>query len=399
MANFKYRAQTADGKIVTGTMTAVDEQDLHNRLKFKELMLLEAKGEADKKYYRPFSARVLAEYARQIGTLLRSGVTLVRALQMLSEDEAATPYERAVYNTVTANVMQGVPFSEAMENLGGVFPPLMINMFRASESSGNMDGTALKIADQYAKEDRLNSKVKSATTYPKILAFIIVVVVAIIFGYVMPQFDDLFSSMPVLPTATRLMIALSSFAKNNVLGIIIFVVCCFIAFYFLKKVPKVKYVIDRMLIHLPKIGRLMKVIYTARFARTLSSLYTSGIPIISCLSIARNTIGNTYIESQFSQVIADTQAGETLSFALSKVDGFISKMISSIKVGEEAGSLDTMLESVADDMEFESERAIGQMVAMLEPVMIMLMAAIVGFIMISVITPIYQSYQYIGANG
>ena len=399
MANFKYRAQSSDGKIVSGTMTAVDEQDLHNRLKMKDLMLLEAKGEAEKKYYKPFSAKVLAEYARQIGTLLRSGITLVRALQMLQEDEAATPYEKAVYGTVTANVMQGVPFSEAMENLGGVFPPLMINMFRASETSGNMDGTAMKIADQYSKEERLNAKVKSATLYPKILAFIIVVVVAIIFGYVLPQFKELFDSMPVLPPATRFMMWLSNFVKTKFIAIIIFCISVYIALYFLQKIPKVKYRLDKMKIHIPKIGRLMKVVYTARFARTLSSLYSSGIPIISCLQIARNTIGNSYIEAQFTQVIADTQAGETLSTSLGKVDGFISKMISSIKVGEEAGSLDTMLESVANDMEFESERAIGQMVAMLEPVMIIIMAGIVLFIMVSVITPIYQSYSFIGANG
>ncbi len=398
MANYKYRAQTADGKIVSGSMNAVDQQDLHNRLKMKDLMLLDAKGEEDKKYYKPFSAKVLAEYARQIGTLLRSGVTLVRALQMLSEDEAATAYEKAVYGTITANVMQGVPFSEAMEKLGGVFPPLMINMFRAAESSGNMDSTALKIADQYAKEDHLNAKIKSATTYPKILMVVLVIVIAIIFGYVMPQFDELFSSMPVLPTPTRIMMAISAFFKNHFFAIIIFCICVYVAWYFLKKIPKVQYIIDRTLIHLPKIGRLMKVIYTARFARTMASLYTSGIPIISCLQIARNTIGNSYIESQFAQVIADTQAGETLSYSLGKVDGFINKMISSVKVGEEAGSLDSMLESLAGDLEFESERAIGQMVALIEPVMIFVMAALVGFIMISVITPIYQSYNYIGAN-
>ena len=127
-------------------------------------------------------------------------------------------------------------------------------------------------------------------------------------------------------------------------------------------------------------------------------MYSSGIPIISCLDIASKTIGNLYIEKQFKQVIADTTAGESLSNAVGKVDGFVKKIESSIRVGEEAGSLDTMLDSIADDMEFESERAIGQMVAYLEPVMIVLMAGIVCFIMISVIVPIYQSYQQIGAS-
>ena len=399
MPNFKYRAQAEDGSIVSGTQNAMDEQDLHNRLKMKNLMLLDAKGEAGKQYYRAFKAKQLSEFARQIGTLLRSGVTLVRALQMLSEDEAASDYEKEVFGTVTASVMQGVPLSDSMENLGGVFPPLMINMFRAAESSGNMDGTALKIADQYSKEDRLNAKVSSAMTYPKILSVIIVGVVAIIFGYVMPQFDELFASMGTLPLPTRIMMGISDFVKNRWYVILITVIVLWIVWYFIKKLPKVRYVLDKLKVHMPKIGKLMKVVYTARFARTLSSLYTSGIPIIGCLQIARKTINNTYIEAQFDRVIADTQAGVPLSQALGEVDGFIRKMISSIKVGEEAGSLEDMLESVADDMEFESERAIGQMVALLEPVMIIIMAVLVGFIMISVIVPIYQSYQYIGANG
>nr|MCR4687525.1 type II secretion system F family protein [Lachnospiraceae bacterium] len=209
---------------------------------------------------------------------------------------------------------------------------------------------------------------------------------------------DLFQSMPVLPLPTRIMLFISDFVKNYWYAIIIFVAVVWTAWYFIKKIPAVIYVIDRAKVHLPKIGRLFKVIYTARFARTLSSLYSSGIPIINCLSIARKTIGNAYIEAQFDQVIADTQAGEPLSVALSKVDGFIAKMISSVRVGEEAGSLESMLNSIADDMEFESERAIQQMVAMIEPVMIIVMAVIVGFIMISVIVPIYQSYSTIGAG-
>ncbi len=398
MANYRYRAQDAEGKVVTGLQNAADEQELHLRLRAKELMLLDCKEITGKKFYKAFKNKTLAEYARQIGTLLRSGVTLVKALQMLSEDEAATPYEKEVYTAITNNVMQGVPLSEAMENLGGVFPPLMINMFRSAENTGNMDATALKVADQYSKEDRLNSKVKSATIYPKILSVIIVLVVAIIFGYVLPQFDDLFQSMPVLPLPTRIMLFISDFVKNYWYAIIIFVAVVWTAWYFIKKIPAVVYVLDRAKVHLPKFGRLFKVIYTARFARTLSSLYSSGIPIINCLTIAKKTIGNAYIEAQFDQVIADTQAGEPLSVALSKVDGFIAKMISSVRVGEEAGSLESMLNSIADDMEFESERAIQQMVAMIEPVMIIVMAVIVGFIMISVIVPIYQSYSTIGAG-
>ncbi len=398
MPNFRYKAQDAEGGTVVGVMIAGDEQDLHERLKQKKLMLLDAKDLTKTANYKPLKAKALAEFARQIGTLMRAGIPLVRCLQMLSEDEAVTPYERKIYNDVTKEVMQGVPLSVAMESMRGVFPQLIINMFRAAESSGGLDDTAMRISAQYTKEDRLNAKVKGAMTYPKILTGLIVLVVAVIFGFVMPQFDSLFDSMPVLPLPTRVMLAISDFVVAYWYLLIIGGVIVFLLIYFLKKIPAVCYVLDRIQIHIPKVGKLFKVIYTARFARTLSSLYSSGIPIISCLDIASKTIGNLYIENQFKQVIADTTAGESLSAAIGKVDGFVKKIESSIKVGEEAGSLDTMLDSIADDMEFESERAIGQMVAYLEPVMIVVMAAIVGFIMISVIVPIYQSYQSIGAQ-
>lgn len=397
MPNFKYKAQDPNGNIVTGTMMAGDEQDIHERLKTKDLMLLEAKDLSRLHHYKPLKTRALAEFARQIGTLIRAGIPLIKALQMLSEDESITTYERRVYGDVTREVMQGIPLSVAMESLKGVFPPLIINMFRAAETSGGLDYTAMRVADQYTKEDRLNAKVKNATTYPKILMGLIVIVVAIIFGFVMPQFEPLFAGMGRLPLPTTIMIGISNFFVKYWYAVIIGGVILFVVLYYAKKIPAVQYVWDLCLLRIPKIGWQFKIIYTARFARTMSSLYSSGIPIVQCLDIASHTIGNRYIEKQFEQVIADTMAGEKLSVSLGKVDGFVKKLEASIRVGEEAGSLETMLDSIADDLEFESERAIEQMVAYLEPAMIVVMAVIVGFIMIAVIVPIYQSYQTIGS--
>ncbi len=398
MPNYRYKAQDAEGASVTGVLIASDEQDLHERLKQKQLMLVEAKDLAKTAHYKPLKAKSLSEFARQIGTLMHAGIPLVRSLQMLSEDEAITPQERKVYSDVTKEVMQGVPLSTAMESLQGVFPQLIINMFKASETSGGLDDTALRVSTQYLKEDQLNAKVNSAMTYPKILMGLIVLVVAVIFGFVMPQFQSLFDSMPVLPVPTQIMLNISDFVVHRWYVLVVGAITIFLLVYFLKKVPAVCYYVDMLQIHLPKVGKLFKVIYTARFARTLSSLYSSGIPIIGCLEIASKTIGNLYIERQFEQVIANITAGEPLSVAISRVNGFVKKLESSIRVGEEAGSLDRMLNSIADDMEFESERAIGQMVAYLEPVMIVIMAAVVGFIMISVIVPIYQSYQTVGKS-
>ena len=147
-----------------------------------------------------------------------------------------------------------------------------------------------------------------------------------------------------------------------------------------------------------KWGKLFKVIYSARFARTMSSLYSSGIPIYSCIQISKGTIGNKYIEKQFEEVERQVLGGSPMSASLQNVDGFVSKLPATIKVGEETGMLGPMLESVANDLDFYSEQALVRLTSYIEPVMIVVMATIVGFIMIAIIQPIYQSYSTIGAG-
>jgi type IV pilus assembly protein PilC len=163
--------------------------------------------------------------------------------------------------------------------------------------------------------------------------------------------------------------------------------------------PSVKLQLDKLKIKLPVFGKLLMIIYTARFARTISSLYSSGIPIVQALQIGRKTIGNTYIDSQFDDAVAKVRSGGNLSDALDNIKGFTKKLTSAVRVGEETGSLDTMLNSIADSMEYESNMAVDRMVATLEPVLIVVMAIIVGFIMISVLMPIYGSYDAISNSG
>ena len=163
--------------------------------------------------------------------------------------------------------------------------------------------------------------------------------------------------------------------------------------------PSVKFQLDKLKIKLPVFGKLLMIIYTARFARTISSLYSSGIPIVQALQIGRKTIGNTYIDSQFDDAVAKVRSGGNLSDALDNIKGFTKKLTSAVRVGEETGSLDTMLNSIADSMEYESNMAVDRMVATLEPVLIVVMAIIIGFIMISVLMPIYGSYDAISNSG
>lgn len=394
MDYYKYKAKDEKGKTVSGVMNALDEIDLHNRLKENGLLLISAKEEAKEKVNaKRLKSNSVSEFARNLSELVSSGITLVHALKIISDDESIKPKEREIYSAMLKQVRSGIVLSEAMEAQGEAFPPLFINMIRSSESTGNIDEIAMQMAVYYDKEYRLNEKIKSSMTYPKILTGLIVAVVAIIFGYVIPQFESLFATMGTLPFTTRALLAISNFVKDKWYLIILFGVVFYITFKILMSIPKVRYYLDMLEIHIPKIGKLRKIVYTARFARTLASLYAAGIPIMSCLTIAKNTIGNRYIEEQFEKVIADVRAGENLSDSIAKVDGFTKKLSSTIHVGEETGSLDKMLISTANQMEYDSEIALNKMVSYLEPVMIVVMAVVVGFIIIAVIQPIYGSYE------
>ena len=217
----------------------------------------------------------------------------------------------------------------------------------------------------------------------------------LIVTFILPQFEELFSEMESLPMVTELLLAISDFLVSRWYLALFMVFVIGILLRIILKIYRVRRTVDFIKVRMPVIGKLNKVIYTARFARTLSSLYSSGMPIVAALQTAGGTIGNLYVEEQFEQVAVTVRSGVPLSQALKEVDGLLRKLSSTILVGEESGRLDTMLDSIAMTMEEEAEAATKRLVTMLEPVLICLMAMVVGFIIIAVMLPIYDSYSAI----
>ena len=399
MPKYQYTAKDVAGKKKKGQLMAADEAALYELLRGENLFLISCRlAQKKKKNTYRLNPRQLSEFCRQLGTLLGAGVPLVRALNLMQAEETIKPKQKAIYENMIRSVRRGNSFADTMKDQGDAFPELLINMFRAAQESGRMDQTALRMAEHYQKEYRLSAKIKSATLYPKILCGVIVVVVMILFCYIMPKFMDVFANLE-LPAVTVALMAASGFMQRNWLWVLFGIAVLYVIAKAVLELPKIRLEVDRIKLKIPKIGILIQTIYTARFARTLCSLYTSGLPIVTALQVSKDTIGNSYLESQFDETIAMVRRGESLSDALAHIDGFHKKLAGNVAIGEETGSLDTMLISAADNFEYESEQAISRLISFLEPAMIIVMAVIVGMIMIAVMLPLLNMYAEIEASG
>lgn len=394
MPNYKYVAKDMNGKLHKGNLEASTRDQLIKELQDQKLFLVEAKDLGKARGYKKLKAKELSAFNRELSTLLSSGVSLVRAMDIISDQEGIAPQEKEIYKLILQDLRRGIPLSDAMESKE-CFPDLMIGMIRSGEGSGNLDLVTQRLSLQYEKEHKLNQQVKSAMVYPCVLLVLSVCIVILIVTFILPQFQSLFDQMESLPLPTTVLMAVSDFLVKKWYLALLMVLVIVTLIRIIVAIPSVRRGVDWMKVHMWGFGKLYKVIYTARFARTLSSLYASGMPLVSAVSVAAKTIGNGYVEDQFDQVVVKVRGGVPLSESLQEVDGLLKKLSSTILVGEESGRLDAMLDSIAETMEDDAEQATKRMVTLLEPILIIFMAVIVGFIMIGVMLPIYESYSAI----
>ncbi len=395
---YRYIAKDIDGNTKRGTSVAAGADELYDKLLDQGLYLQSATRQISGGRKHMIKAQALSEFCRQLSSLLGAGISLVKALSIITQEEGLRPELRRIYEEVLADVRRGINLSVAMENQG-VFPELMLGMVRAGEGTGELPAVTDRLADHFTKEHQLNQQVKSAMTYPAVLAVMSVLVVIVIVTFVLPQFEELFAGMAQLPVLTQVLMAFSDFMVTKWYILLIAVVLIAVLMRVLLSAPKVRLAVDKMKLKLPVFGRFNRVACTARFARSLSSLYSSGVPIISALQTGRDTVGNAYIASQFEEVLGRVRSGDELSAALSGVDGFQRKLAGTIQVGEETGRLDAMLNSVADAMEYDTQQASKRMMTLLEPVLIMIMALVVGLIIVAVMLPLMESYGTIENYG
>lgn len=393
---FTYTAKDAAGNMRKGTMTADDEQEFLARIREKGLYVSDYKeSQSNTRTIKKFKTKDLAFATRQMAAMLTSGLTLVKALDILCKEQE-TEAARNVWRDVYENVQKGESFSDALEVHGSIFPTLMTSMVGAGESSGQMDIIMQRLSDYYANQNKLANTIKSAMVYPIILVFLTIAVVIGVFVFIMPTFEDLYDDPTQMPGLTKGMMNIGKFMVAHWLILILLLAALIFVFIYMLKLPGTRMKWDRFIIKGPGFGKLVVKIYTARFAQTMASLYSSGLPMVECLKRSADTLNNSYISMKFRDIIDEVKSGETLSSSVQRADIFDSMFCSIIFVGEEAGALDDILAKTAEYYDEEADSAVKRLCSLLEPVMLIVLGIVIGLVCAAFFPALYDSIGNLG---
>lgn len=393
MTVYRYRAKSFEGKIKKGVIAAASKEDFLARLKSERLFCLSYTTEEKqiKKNDVKLNLKELLMFCRQLSSMLSSGMTVLRSLEIMAK-RAADKKQRKVFLLLYEEVQKGKALSEAMKGQGDTFPPILINMVGYGEVSGSIDKAISRMAENYEKEVKLKNSIKGAMTYPFILLAVSLLVVIVLMTFVMPIVLKMFDRNE-LPWSTRLLSDLSDAIIHYWYIFLLAIATVIIGYKAALKNSGFRMGIDKLKLRLPIFGKLNRTVATGRFARTLASLYSAGVPLVDSMQIAIKVAGNLFMETVFREAVIMVKRGEELSAAIAQTGVFDAMFNSMLYVGEQSGNLDGMLIKTAEYFDEQSETALKRMVAFLQPIMIVLLAVIVGFVILSIITPIYSMYQ------
>lgn len=332
----------------------------------------------------------IALFTRQMATLLHAGLPIMRALETLRRQEKDPPFQR-VLDGLTETIRGGGNFSDGLRQYPALFNGLYLSMVRAGEAGGLLTTVLERLAGFMEKSRRTRQKVKAALVYPVIVLIVAVVIVALLMVFVVPKFKGIFNDMlkgAPLPGLTQLVIGLSDFMREHFALFLGGLVVVWAGWSMLRRTTAGGRALDWLALKLPKFGELTIKVAVARFARTLGSLLSSGVPILESLRITREVVGNAHISSALTLVHDRVRDGESLATPLAQASLFPDMVCSMVEVGEETGALDTMLQRVADTYDEEVDNAVAGLTAMIEPLMIAFLAVVVGTIVIALFLPI-----------
>jgi general secretion pathway protein F len=397
---YTYKAFTTAGQLKTGIADADSAREARVKLRRDGLLVTdieEIESIARKKTSRwalwrqgRATSRELPQATRQLATMLKSGIPLNDALRALVE-QIETPQLEAVLRNVREKIGQGSSFAEALEQHPGVFPPLYVSMVRSGEAAGNADVVLERLATFLLKQSKTRNKVLAALMYPMIMVGVGGIVVTVLMTKVVPRLIVLVESRgQELPLPTQILKSGSEFVRSYWYLMLLAVILANMAVASLRRTEKGRYAVDRFLLNLPVFGDLFKKQAIARFATTLSTLLRTGVPVLDAIRIVREIIGNAVLQGVLDDLHAAILQGADISTPLKQSGVFPPAVGYMIAVGEQTGELDTVLDRLAEAYELEVEIATERMTAVIEPLLILVMAVLVAFIVMSIVLPMLQ---------
>ncbi|NLK95210.1 MAG: type II secretion system F family protein [Clostridiales bacterium] len=397
MKKFNYRAMTKDGKKTEGIYEGNSREEVisliaangYYPLKIEEVKV---KPHIELNFTNRVKTKDIAVFCRQFYTMLDAGVSITNSLSML-RDQILNKTLKRVLGEIDEDVKKGEMLSESMSKFPDVFPQLLISMVQSGEATGNIDEMMLRMSVHYEKENKTNNKVKSAMIYPIVLAIVAIVAVMGIMIFVMPTFKELFDTEGIeLPFITKALLALSDFLSSYALLILVIIIGLIVGFNYYKKTENGMKEVSKLKLKLPIIRGVTRKIIVARFSRTLSMLLSSGISLIEAMPIVCAVLGNKVAEEELTKVRERVIRGDGLSTPLSETTVFTDMLNSMVKIGEESGSLDAILDKTADFYDEEVDQAIMAATSMIEPALIIVMGVAIGIIVISIMLPMFEMY-------
>lgn len=392
---YKYKAVSQTGELIEGFFEGNEESDVLAMLKGNNYLPVEVEKDIGSEaqidiFSKKVKKKDLAVFCRQFYTMLDAGISIVKCLEILEKQSENKNLVKAL-GALYEDVQKGFTLSEGMKKHGKIFPSLLVNMVEAGEVSGNLDTIMERMAVHYEKESKLENKIKSALIYPIALAVVSIAVVIFLLVAVMPTFIGMFeSSGTALPGPTQVLLNISNWLTEFwylFIAIVVGITAGFIAF---KQTPTGRNVLDTLKLKIPVVKDTNVKIITSRFTRTLSTLMSSGIPLLQAIDVVARVVGNKVVHDRLAIASENVRKGISLSRAVNEVGVFPPMVDSMIKIGEESGSLDDILYKTADFYDDEVEVALQRMTSLMEPVMLVVMAVIVGFIVIAMAMPMFD---------
>ncbi|MCA9582588.1 MAG: type II secretion system F family protein [Myxococcales bacterium] len=401
MAEFAWEARARTGEVRKGVMDAESIEMVQSRLRAQQLNPVKVKKKAapiNISFGSPVSEKEIVIFVRQFATMIDAGLPLVQCLDILSAQGENQAFNR-ILKDIKGTVEQGATFSEALSRHGKVFDPLFVNLVNAGEMGGILDTILQRLAVYIEKRVKLKRQVRSASVYPVAVFCVAIAVMFVLLTWVIPAFEAMFKDMggdQGLPAITQFVIELSNTVVGNLIWIVLAGAGIVSAIIYSYKVPVGKEVWHRIFLSAPIIGPVMRKIAVARFTRTLGTLLTSGVPILDAMEIVGKAAGNVIVERAIQGTSAKIREGRTMAEPLLETGVFPPMVVQMIGVGEQTGALDQMLNKIADFYEEEVDLAVAALTSLLEPLMMVVIGGMVGFILIAMYMPIFDLAGAVG---